>query len=67
MKNFSMVIAGAIATLAAFLADQLGINLPYTSEQLSDSLIAIVEVLGLVIIYIGRVRHGDITPWGTKK
>lgn len=64
--NYSLTLSGAIAMLLAFLAQSLGIEIPYTTEQVTTAVVTVVGLLGFVITYLGRVRQGDITWYGKK-
>lgn len=65
--NYSLTLSGAIAMLLSFLAQSLGVEIPYTTEQVTTAILTITGILGFIFTYIGRVRHGDITWYGAKK
>ena len=64
--NFSLTIAGVIAMALATLAKAINYELPYTQEALSESIYNLLQIIGLITAYIGRVRLGDITWYGKK-
>lgn len=65
--NYSVTIAGIIASLIGTIAKQLNYELPFTGEEISNAILVILSVGGLVVAYIGRVRKGDIDWLGRKR
>jgi hypothetical protein len=65
--NYSITVAGAIAMLLSFLADQFNVKLPYTNEEVKNAIITIIGVGGFLVTLYGRYRHGDINIFGFKK
>lgn len=63
----SLTLKGAIILLLAFLAKTLNVELPYTPDQVTNAIVTLIGVIGFVMTYIGRVRHGDITWYGSPK
>lgn len=55
---FSITITGLLTTI-------LGIWFPI--EEVSKFLDAAVSIVGLVLIWWGRIRLGDLTWYGTRK
>lgn len=58
-----------IQGLLAFAAAQL---LEWSGTEFSDNEVVIwavvsVKIVGAVMVYFGRLRHGDISWWGRKK
>ena len=66
MNTYSMTIAGLIAAAVVTLAKSNHIILPYSSDQVTQWTFSALQILGFVIAYIGRYRHGDITWYGAK-
>ena len=66
MNTYSMTIAGLIAAAVITLAKSHHIELPYTSDQVTQTVFTALQMIGFVIAYIGRYRHGDITWYGAK-
>lgn len=65
--NYSLTLRGAVVMLLAFLAQSLDVEIPYTSEEVTNALLVIFSVIGFVMTYIARVRQGNITWYGKKK
>lgn len=68
----SLTIRGLLIFCIAWLVNKASIQLDTTQiSHLADQLIigasAVMQVVGLIIVYIGRYRHGDIYWWGGKK
>lgn len=65
--NYSITIAGALASFIAFLAKMTNTELPYTTEQINNALLTIIGIGGFLITVYGRYRHGDLKWNGFKK
>jgi hypothetical protein len=65
--NYSNTLRGAVALLLAFLAKSLELDLPYTSEEVTNAILLLVGLGGFLVTYIARVRQGGITWYGRKK
>ena len=66
MNNYSMTVAGVLAMLLGAIAKQINHQLPVTEQDIANTVTTIIQVLGLLLAYIGRVRQGDITWYGRK-
>ena len=64
--NRSLTIIGLIVSLVGTLVNTFHIPLPYTMDEIEKALTVIATLLGIVIAWIGRYRHGDITLFGKK-
>lgn len=53
--------------LIAFLAKTYNLELPYTTDQISQAVITIAGVVGFFVALYGRWRKGDITILGFRK
>jgi hypothetical protein len=69
--NYSLTLKGAVAMLVAmlltFLSRTLNLEIPYTSDQVTDAILTLVAVGGFIATYIARYRQGDITWYGKRK
>ena len=66
MSNYSMTIAGVLAMVLGAVAKQINHQLPVSEQDLANSISTVIQILGLFLAYIGRVRHGDITWYGAR-
>lgn len=64
--NLSLTIAGLVIMVLAFIGKSVGVELTVTEDDVVRTIGTIVQAVGLVMAYIGRYRHGDITIWGTR-
>jgi hypothetical protein len=64
--NYSLTLRGAIALLLAFLAKSLDLEIPYTTEEVTNAVLVIIGVGGFIATYIARFRQGDITWYGRR-
>jgi hypothetical protein len=65
--NYSLTIAGIIVAVLGRLGQNVGVHTDsVTVENLQVVLTVGMQVVGVVLAYIGRIRHGDITLWGQK-
>ena len=64
-KN-SLTIAGLVALILGFIAKSLGADSP-DETAIADVIGTIMQVIGLLSAYVGRVRQGDIDWLGRKK
>ena len=61
----SLTISGLVVILLGFLFEQFGVEIAQAEIQ---SFINVgLQIIGLVMAYVGRVRVGDITALGFKK
>jgi hydrogenase/urease accessory protein HupE len=67
MNNYSMTIAGILAMVLGAIAKQLNRQLPASEQDIANAITTVIQVLGLLLAYIGRVRQGDITWYGARK
>jgi len=67
MNNYSLTIAGILTLVLSSIAKSVNHDFPVSEQELANTVTTIVQILGLLMTYIGRVRHGDITLWGAKK
>lgn len=65
MQQFSLSIAGVAVMAIAWLLNRFGI-VPADSE-IAQVVSSAAIVGGWVMAYIGRIRKGDLTWWGTRK
>jgi len=66
MKNYSATIAGILVMVLGAIAKQINIEFSITEQDLTNVLVTIIQILGLFLAYLGRVRQGDITWYGRK-
>lgn len=67
MSNYSVTIAGILAMVLGAIAKQINHQFPVSEQDLANAISTGVQIIGLVLAYIGRVRQGDINWWGGKK
>ena len=60
----SITYIGALVQLLGFLSAATGVQLPYTSEQVTAACEVVIGLIGFGITIYGRFRHG---PRGTPK
>lgn len=61
----SLTIKGILVLLVGYAVSHF--NLPIGSEALETTVTTIVTLIGAVMAWYGRYRHGDITPLGYSK
>lgn len=61
----SLTITGLIVAVIAMISKGAGVEIG--TEQITEFLTTGGELVGVIMIYIGRVRKGDIKFWGGKK
>ena len=65
--NYSLTIAGILVAVIGRLGQNFGLHTDsVTVENLQVVITVGMQIGGVVLAYIGRVRHNDITVWGTK-
>ena len=64
--QYSITIAGAIASFLAFLATTLNVQLPYSLDEIKNAIITVLGVAGFLATLYGRWRHGDLDIFGFK-
>lgn len=68
MGTTSLTIKGLFITFLAWLFMQAGLQIDAEKVRIFIEVCAgILQLAGLVIAFIGRWRHGDITLLGKKK
>jgi len=65
MGNKSLTITGLVAMLIGFAFQNAGFDVEAT--KIDDFLMVFSQLIGMVGVYWGRYRQGDITLFGTKK
>jgi hypothetical protein len=67
MNNYSLTIAGILVAIIGRLGQAFGVH---TDSVTVDNVLIVIsvsmQVIGVVMAYIGRVRHGDVTLLGRK-
>ena len=66
MKNFSATIAGILVMVLGAIAKLINIEFSISEQELTNALLTIIQILGLILAYIGRVRQGDISWYGRR-
>ena len=61
----SLTITGVIVSVVVWLADRAGVKLG--TEQIAEFLITGGQIIGMVLIYWGRMRKGDLNLFGGRK
>lgn len=61
----SLTITGLIVIVVGFVLNKVG--LPLAEGSLETTITTLVQIVGFIIAYIGRMRQGDITLLGKKK
>lgn len=67
MESRSLTIKGNVIVLATTIFGMVGISV--TAGDLQSAVIVVVgvfELIGIVISWVGRMRHGDITLSGKR-
>ena len=65
--NYSLTIIGIVVAVIGRLGQNVGIETnSVTVENLQVIIPVFLQVAGVVMAYIGRIRHKDITIWGKK-
>jgi len=62
--NVSMTITGLV--ISVIMTIVRGFNLDLDEGQVTEVVSAIGVVIGFLTVYVGRVRQGDISWYGTK-
>jgi uncharacterized membrane protein YidH (DUF202 family) len=65
MNNTSLTYAGIATILVGFVLDQSGYK--FTTDQVQSFVEIVLAVIGGILAFIGRWRHGDITWYGKRK
>ena len=61
----SLTIKGLITTVIGMGLAKGGINV--ADVDLTTTISTLMQIIGAIIVYIGRYRQGDITIFGNKK
>lgn len=61
----SVTIVGLAVAALSWLLQHAGVQID--NETVSAWVFTTIQIIGAAIIYLGRVRHGDITWYGTTK
>lgn len=64
MQKQSLTITGLIVMLIGFLFQQAGYDIEQT--KIDDFVMVLVQIIGMIGVYWGRYRQGDITLIGKK-
>ena len=63
--KYSLTITGLIVAVLSFALPRIGISV--LESDLAITVSTIGQIIGGIIIYIGRYRKGGITVFGVKK
>lgn len=63
MNNYSLTIAGLIGAIALPLL----VNLGFSDGCANEIVTTLTPLPGIIVAWIGRMRHGDVTLSGFKK
>jgi hypothetical protein len=61
----SITYIGLLAEILTFVLPKIGVNI--TGDALTNAITVLVQIVGGVLIYVGRLRAGGITPLGLRK
>jgi len=61
----SLTIRGLVIAVVAMICKGAGVDLG--SEALMEFLTTGGEIVGVIMIYVGRIRKGDLNPFGGRK
>lgn len=65
--NYSLTIAGILVAVIGRLGQQFGVHTDsVTVDNLNLVITVGMQIVGIVLAYIGRVRHGDVNLLGQK-
>ena len=61
----SFTIRGLIVAIIGLVLQQSGVSIG--SENISTFVEVAIQIIGIGMAWVGRVRVGDITPFGARK
>lgn len=61
MKKLSVTVAGILALLLGAIGVQIA------ESDLQTTVSVIIQIIGAVVAYYGRWRHGDLSIFGIKR
>lgn len=62
-----MKMSVTITSLIVLVAGLLGVGDVFPKDEVSTVVNAVVQIVGVVGIWVGRYRQGDINVFGVKK
>ena len=65
MNKYSLTITGLIVAVLSFVLPNIGVSV--LESDLSITITTITAIIGGILIYVGRLRKGDINFLGVKK
>jgi len=65
MKRYSLTITGLIVAVLSFVLPKIGVSV--LESDLFITITNIGQIIGGILIYVGRLRKGDINFLGVKK
>ena len=63
-KTYSLTFAGWLAMLLGSFFSAVGIDT--TPGDLEEAVNGVLVISGLIVVYVGRIRQGDINWYGKK-